>query len=334
MAVTRKEVAERAGVSVAVVSYVLNNKSFVKEETRRKVIEAMEELGYQPNLMARSLKTKKTNQLAILTNYFGDPFESGVLLHLESAARRHGYTMFFQPYIEEQEEQLKSQFMGRIDGLILLGQSLKKSTVDHFRNNHIPMLSVTTPIEGHDDVPVIDMDWEQAYAELIRHLKAQGHRHIAYMSNGNGRHHHEHRLHSFVRAMKSEKCHVEPDFLFAGGEGRLEATHLLMRQRLAELSPDLPFTAIVCANDLMATGVLAACREVGTDVPGRLAIAGSEDILMSSHTYPPLTTIQYPRRRLGNAAVPMLLKQMEGENVGNLTLQARLEIRCSTLAMY
>lgn len=177
--VTRKDVAEKAGVSVAVVSYVLNNKPFVKEETRRRVLAAMEELGYQPNLVARSLKTKKSNQLAVLTNYFGDPFESGVLLHIEAAARMKGYTVFFQPYITEQEDQLKSQFMGRIDGLILLGQSLKPTTVEYFRRINIPLLSVMSPVHGNTDVPVIDLDWEQEYVRLLKHLKDHGHRHIA-----------------------------------------------------------------------------------------------------------------------------------------------------------
>lgn len=328
--VTRKEVAERAGVSVAVVSYVLNNKAFVKDETRRKVIEAMEELGYQPNLLARSLKTKKTHQLAVLINYLGDPYESGVLLHIEAAARQKRYTVFFQPYIEEQEEQLKSQFMGRIDGLILLGQSLKESTVEHFRRMNIPLLTVTSPVDGNSEVPMIDLDWEQEYVQLIRHLKDQGHRHIAYMSNGNVRHHHEHRFQAFQRAMKSEQCPFEPNFLFSGG-GRLERTHYLMINRLRDLLPSIPFTAIVCANDLMAAGVLAACRDLGIDVPGQLAVAGSEDILMSSHTNPPLTTIHYPREKLNELAIQMLLEQMNGKTVGSLTMEASLKVRESTL---
>lgn len=331
--ITRKEVAERAGVSVAVVSYVLNNKSFVKDETRRKVIAAMEELGYQPNLVARSLKTKKSNQLAVLINYFGDPFESGVLLHIEAAARQKGYTVFFQPYIEEQEEQLKSQFMGRIDGLILLGQSLKESTVAHFRRINIPLLTVTSPVDRNAEVPMIDVDWEQEYIQLIRHLKDQGHRHIAYISNGDVRHHHEYRFQAFLRAMKSENCSFEPNLLFSGG-GRLERTYHLMMKKLPELLPVIPFTAIVCANDLMAAGVLASCRDLGIDVPGQLAVAGSEDILMSSHTNPPLTTIHYPRESLYEHAMQILLEQMNGEIVGSLTLEASLKVRESTLTVY
>lgn len=327
--VTRKEVAEKAGVSVAVVSYVLNNKSFVKDETRRKVLEVMEALGYQPNLLARSLKTKKTQQLAVLTNYFGDPFESGVLLHVESAARQKGYTVFFQPFIEEQEEQLKSQFMGRIDGLILLGQSLKPSTVAHFRRMNIPMLTITTPISGNVEVPVIDLDWEQEFVRLIKHLKERGHRHIAYMTNGNANHHHEHRFQAFLRAMESEQCLFEPNLLFQGG-GRLEQTHQLMMNRLPKLLPDLPFTAMVCGNDLMAAGVLASCRDLGIDVPGQLAVVGSEDILMSSHTNPPLTTIHYPRGKLNDLSVQILLQLMDGQSADSITLEGSLKIRRST----
>ena len=93
--VTRDHVALRAGVSVAVVSYVLNNKNIVKEETRQKVLLAVKELGYQPNLAARSLKTKKSQQIAVLVNNLGNPFEAEVLLCLESTAREAGYSVFF-----------------------------------------------------------------------------------------------------------------------------------------------------------------------------------------------------------------------------------------------
>lgn len=329
MAITRKEVAEKAGVSVAVVSYVLNNKQFVKEETRRKVLSAIEELGYQPNLMARSLKTKKSHQLAVLVNDLGNPFESGILLHIESAARQKGYTVFFQPYIEDQEEQLKSQFMGRIDGLLLLGQSLKKTTLTHLHNMGIPVLSITTPVVGHLDIPAIDLDWELEYARLVKHLKECGHQRIAYMANGNVRHHHEHRFQAFLRAVTREKCSFEEQFLL-NGRGKLEQAYPVMKAVLSKQMHDLPFTAIVCANDLMAAGVIAACRDTGVDVPGTLAVAGCEDILMSSHTSPMLTTIHYPREHLNVPAIDMLLKLMNGDNVGNMTMEADLIVRAST----
>lgn len=328
--VTRKEVAEKAGVSVAVVSYVMNDRKLVKEVTRRKVLAAMEELGYQPNLAARSLKTKKSQQLAVLVNDLGNPFESGILLRIEKEARLHGYTVFFQPYLKDSEEQLKSQFMGMVDGILLLGQSLKETTMEHFRKMNIPILSITTPVSRSLQVPVIDLDWSREFVRIIRHLKEEGHRSIAFMSSGNIQHHYEHRFHAFRQAMKGEQCHFESDFLL-NGEGRLEQTHRTMKEKLSQWLPALPFTAIVCANDLMAAGVLAACHDMGVEVPDRLAIVGCEDILMSSHTYPKLTALHYPREQLGIAAVGMLLKLMRGEPVDDLMLEASLLERGSTL---
>jgi DNA-binding LacI/PurR family transcriptional regulator len=279
--------------------------------------------------MARSLKTKKSHQLAVLVNDLGNPFESGILLHIESAARQKGYTVFFQPYIEDQEEQLKSQFKGRIDGLLSLGQSLKKTTLTHFNNMGIPVLSITTPVVGHPEVPAIDLDWELEYARLIRHLKECGHQRIAFMANGNVRHHHEHRFQAFLHAMKWEQCSFEEHFLMFG-RGKLEQAYPATKEVLSKLLPDLPFTAIVCANDLMAAGVIAACRDMDVEVPATLAVAGCEDILMSSHTSPMLTTIHYPREHLNVPAIDMLLKLMNGEIVGNVTMEADLIVRAST----
>lgn len=328
--VTRKEVAKKAGVSVAVVSYVLNNKKLVKEETRRKVLAAMEEMGYQPNLMARGLKTKKSQQLAVLVNDLGNPFESGILLRIEAAARLNGYTVFFQTYLEELEEELKSQFMGRVDGILLLGQSLKETTLEHFRKMGIPVLSITTPVSPSMQVPVIDLDWSREYARIIRHLKECGHSRIAFMANGNVRHHYEYRFQAFLQAMKDEQCIFEPEFLMNGG-GKLEQAQRSLKEKISKLFPDLPVTAIVCANDLMAAGVLAACRDTGVEVPNQLAIVGCEDILMSSHTHPQLTALHYPREQLGMAAVKMLLQLMKDEPVGNLTLEAALMERGTTV---
>jgi DNA-binding LacI/PurR family transcriptional regulator len=230
---TRQEVADRAGVSVAVVSYVLNNRKIVKEQTRQKVLEAVLALNYKPNLLARSLKTKKSKQIAVLVQFLGNPFEAGILLRIETVAKANGYFVFFQTYEEEQEERLKELFMGRVDGIILLGQALMKR---------------------------------------------------------------------------------------------------LLEPTLEQVKSALPFRALVCANDLMAAGSLAACRELGVDVPGQLAIAGCEDILMSSQTNPPLTVIRFPRPEAAEAATLALFGIMDNQTLPepDLRLQGELMIREST----
>lgn len=321
---TRKEVADRAGVSVAAVSYVLNNKNNVREETKQRVLEAVRELGYRPNLMARSLKTKKSQQLAVLVNQLGNPFEAELLLQLEEAARKAGYFVFFQTYRQELEEELKTLFMGRVDGVILMGQSLMDTTVSHFRNLNIPMLSVTKPVWERKELPYIDVQWAAEMRKAIKHL--QSHSNIGFMSNGNLAHHHTQRFQGFLQALQFENKLFRQENILYGGSS-FDSAYQVMRDRI---SAGLSFSALLCANDLMAVGVLAACKNAGVRVPEELAVAGCENILMTAQTFPSLTTIHFPREQIAEHAVAMLLQLMSGSKVTPRYVEGELIVRNST----
>ncbi|NHN30658.1 LacI family DNA-binding transcriptional regulator [Paenibacillus agricola] len=308
--VTRQDVADRAGVSVAVVSYVLNNRKIVKEQTRQKVLDAVRELKYKPNLLARSLKTKKSKQIAVLVQYLGNPFEAGLLLRIESVAKTSGYFVFFQTYEEEQEEQLQELFMGRVDGILLLGQSMKRATLDYFTEMDIPVVSIMEPGELLEQQSFVDIDWMAAMRQLINHLREQGHKRIAFMGGGNLRHYNECRFRAFLAAIASEGLVFHAEDRLDGG-GRFENAQECVQRLLANGAGKLPFGALVCANDLMAAGSLAACRELGVPVPEQLAIAGCENILMSSQTNPPLTVIHFPRPEAAELATRSLLAIMD-----------------------
>ncbi|CAG7637579.1 Catabolite control protein A [Paenibacillus solanacearum] len=308
--VTRDDVARHAGVSVAVVSYVVNNKNNVREETRRKVLQAIEELGYNPNMAARSLKTKKTNQIGVLFNNLGNSFETGISLGLEQRARQHDQSLIFQTYVPSEEHKLKAIFTGRTDGLILMGQSLKPETIEHFSKFGIPLLSVMKPVHEHAYMGSIDIPWFAAMCELVEHLKSLGHRQIGFMANTVHDHYHHARFLLFRQAMEAAGLEFQQQSLLQSG-GTLESAYERMSRRI-QASPELPFTAIVCAGDLMAIGVLSACKDCGLSVPADLSIAGCEDILMTSHTTPTLTTIHYPRKEIGYKAVDAIMAQING----------------------
>ncbi|MBD2864399.1 LacI family DNA-binding transcriptional regulator [Paenibacillus oceani] len=328
--VTRDEVAKHAGVSVAVVSYVINNKPVVKEATRQKVLQAIRELGYSPNLTARSLKTRRTNQIGVLFNHIGNPFETGIALGLEHRARKDGQSLIFQTYDPLEEDHLKTLFSGRVDAIILLGQSLKTDTVDHFAKIGVPLFSVMTPDQPNDIVPCADINWYEAYRAMIEHLIRFGHTRIGFMGALNRESYLNVRFRHFRRALLAQGLEFRDEWLVHGSFGSLEMAYKQMSERLSG-GTDLPFTAIVCANDLMAIGVLSACRDNGVSVPGQLSIASSENILMSSHTSPPLTTVHYPRPEIGVATIEEVMNHLNtGAPLSSRTLKHEIYERSST----
>lgn len=325
---SRKDVAERAGVSAAAVSYVLNNKAGVSESTRRKVWAAIEELGYAPSHAARSLKTRKTYNLTVLVNYLGDPFEAGLLNHLEEKAREKGYFIHFQTYYPGIEKDLRRSVPGRIDGLLLLGQVLQPETWSMLEEEGIPVVSVTRAGEIRQDTAWVDVDWEDGMEKLISHLAEQGHRRIALMANGSPNHPHAYRLDAFFEGMRKQGLPMgAEDILY--GKGRLEQAREAMAAyiqagRLGNHS------AFIAVSDLMAAGVLAACREAGVAVPGQVSIAGCENILMSYQTTPAVTVLNVYRLELASRAVDLMIKLLNGETASNSVLQAPLLIRASS----
>lgn len=331
---TRQEVADRAGVSVAVVSYVLNNRKVVKEETRRKVQEAIQELGYRPNLMARSLKTKKSQQIAVLVHYIGNPFEAGLLLSIEATAKLHGYFVFVLTYEPDREEELRSLLMGRVDGVLLLGQSLSRETLEYFSSLEVPIVSAMQPADwdGSESeyIPYVDIEWLPAMRSLVSHLRQQGHERITFMTAGGQNLHYAVRYQAFCEAMRLEGLEYS-EFGVLDGSGRFEQAQAVLGGWLGGEGESIAdFTAIVCANDLMAAGCLAACREQGVRVPQDIAVAGCENILMSSQLSPPLTVIHHPRQRAGESAMNMLLDRMNGTKTESIRLSGSLIVRAST----
>jgi len=332
--VTRQEVADRAGVSVAVVSYVLNGRSIVKEATKRRVLEAIRELGYRPNQTARSLKTKKTQQIAVLIHYLGNPFEAGLLLHIEATAKAYGYFVFVQTYDPNHEEELRGLFMGRVDGVLLLGPCFSQETFEYFNSLKIPIVSVMQPStwEGRNSVPYVDIEWLPVMRNLIVHLRQQGHERMAFMSAEGTYLHYAVRFQAFCEGMRLEGVDTDAAISrYLDGSGRFEQAQIVLGRLLdgeEGVRPD--FTAIVCANDLMAAGCLAACHERGIRVPHGLAITGCENILMSSQLSPPLTVIDYPRQLAGIAAMNMLLDRINGIHTDSMLLSGNLIVRGST----
>ncbi|HHW08442.1 MAG TPA: LacI family transcriptional regulator [Firmicutes bacterium] len=328
---TMRDVAKKAGVSIATVSAVVNNNKPVSTPLRRRVLTAIEELGYRPNLMARALQTRKSGNLAFLVTSIANPFFTSVLQAVENAAIKKGYCVFVgntegdQSKVAFYKERIPA--MG-VDGLlVVLSWDIAASDlIQTFLRQKIPVVGVA----GSRVTPAIDCFVsadEAAGEQAARYLIGLGHRHIAFVGAKDSE---TTRLrYGGVRKALAELGMEEDPRLLVLADGYSERDAYEAVGTL--IGRNVSFTAIVAFNDVMAHGVLNALIDQGLSVPERVSVVGFDDTV-SQYTRPKLTTIACPSRELGEKGLEKLLARLEGDDSPPQIyhLPTRLIVRQST----
>jgi len=328
MAITMKDVAARAGVSIKTVSRVVNNQGEVSDKTRQRVQRAIEELGYKPNIVARSLITGKTNTIALLVAEIETPFLLRVQRGIEPVARKHNYNviLFSVSDTEDEVKGLEVMRQQRVDGVILNSISLQQdnSHILDFCRMGIPLVAVNR--YGLDDsVCQIIWDDETASTEAVLHLVRLGHRRIAHIGGPLDRHSSHCRLRGYKRGLEQTGLVCQDRFIIHGDYRYPSGYNATLS--LLEMEP--PPTAIFVANDVMAVACLAAVQRSGRRVPDDVAIIGVGDEIFSRYTTPTLTTISLPTAEAGRRAAELLLAQINDESLPEtkVILPASLSVR-------
>jgi LacI family transcriptional regulator len=312
MSATIKEVAREAGVSVATVSRVFNEKGPVREETRLRIQEVAQRLGYAPHAMARSLITKKTGTLGVLLPDLYGEFFSEVIRGADLAARRDGYHILVSSSHSDRSEveAVLRALRGRIDGLIVMSPEADARALEANLPGGLPVVLLNCKVEG-TAFDSINIDNYGGALAMIRHLAALGHRRIAHVKGASGNNDALERLLGYRDAMRAlgdgatGELEIAGDFSEASGH-RAGGEILQMEPRP---------TAVFTANDAMAVGLLSALQEAGLRVPDDVAVAGFDDIPVARFLSPPLTTVRLDIADLGALAVERLLQVMtDGES--------------------
>ncbi len=326
-AVTLREVAEAAGVSIATASRACSKPELVTPETRELVAAAIERLGYRPNVIAQDLKRAATGVILVvvpsLSPYFLDIFRG-----VEAAAAELGYTALVGHSDRRGDREVA--FVDRVrsrraDGIILA------TSVDsgglHIARQPLPPIVVALDECGAGYLPSVSVDHEAAAFAATSHLLALGHRRIAHIAGAAGSSMSEHRLQGFRRALADAATPLDPELLFQG-DFTVEAGERAMERFL--MIPRRP-TAVFAANDEMALGVLRACRRAGLKAPRDLSVVGFDDQRIAALTEPSLTTVGVPTMALGRQAMLQLGRILAGEAVPQkLVLPTKLTLRAST----
>lgn len=330
--VTIADVAREAGVSMQTVSRVINEKGEVSAETRQRILEAIERLGYRPNSIARGLAMNKTLAMGLIVPDIANPFFPEIVQGAEEVALEHGYTIVLGNTNESPEREmnvLHTFESRRVDGLILCSSRLSEEELLPLLGKHNEVVLINRRVTL-DNVSMVRVDYVQGTQLAVGHLLDQGRQQIGFLAGPATSHSHLMRLQAFRQTMQEygRPCNDSSVFLCPP---TTEGGYLAARAVLPE-RPDLD--GLLCFNDLVAIGVLQACAELGIAVPRQLAVAGYDDIQAAHLVTPALTTVSISKRSLGAKAAELLLKRLAGDQQGiDLVLPSHLVVRASTRSL-
>jgi LacI family transcriptional regulator len=310
-----KEVALKAGVSIATVSRVINDKGPVAGETRRRILEAIEQLRYVPHGAARSLITNQTDTIGVLLPDLYGEFFSEVIRGIDLAARRNGFHVLVSGFHSDRAEieAVLRALRGRVDGLIVLSPDVDAQSLRRNLPETLPVVLLNTRVDGSLDgaaFDAINVDNHGGAFAMVRHLAGLGHRRIALIRGPEENADARERLRGYRDALRAEGIEPSPE-LEIPGDFSEESGYRAGRCLLAlEPRPE----AVFAANDSMAIGCLFALREAGVEVPGDIALAGFDDIPIARYLTPPLSSVHVPITELGTRAMERLLHAVESKN--------------------
>ncbi len=310
--ITIKDIAKEAGVSYATVSRALNQRSDVNEKTRRRILELAEKMGYQPNMIARSLVNRKTNIIALIVPDVSNPYFADISRAVSEAAQLDGYTTMvcntgWDP--KKEQEMLHLMEEQRVAGVIIKPTAFYKPGT--FESIRIPLVVLWHPTD--DKCSYIEINHRKGAALATEHLIFRGFRRIAYLGGQGTSPANQIRQMSWQECLEKHNLPVFPEYITQGGfdfRSGYERIEALARKGSM---PD----AVFCGNDYIALGVLEYAREHHLDCPEKFGIVGYDDIYFASLPMIRLTTVRQPRDLLGRKAVELLNAGIAAQEEGS-----------------
>jgi DNA-binding LacI/PurR family transcriptional regulator len=300
-----EEVARRAKVSTATVSRVLNNAELVKNSTRARVMKAVEELKYHPNLHARTLAGGKSRTIGIIVSNLENPFFFDIYKAIEADAHARGYevVMANTDYRPEQLATSVRVMIGRrVSGLAAVVSEMESELVAELKDSRIPVVlyDVAAP---PPHITNIRLNYKTGVDRVVDYLYSLGHRKLGFIGH-----------HATLAPLNERMCavlqavsrHSDIEVHTAADSDTLEGGRLAARSLLAG---QYGTTAMICVNDIMAVGALRELRETGQRVPRDVSVTGFDNVKLSEFCYPALTTVHIPRERIGHLICDSLIPE-------------------------
>lgn len=315
MKYTIKDVADRAGVSIATVSRVINGATIVSEKSRRRVLAAIEELDFKPSQIARNLVMQTTNSIGVIVPALSNQFTGGILNGIEEKSSSCGYDIMVcgTGGDTEKERRYLELFQERqVAGIIFMGWQLKPETVQVINQLSTQVIMMNRNASGLT-VPTVSIDNFRAAYQMTNYLISKGHRRIAFFRNSVdidacG----VEQYSGFERALAEAGMEIDRS-LVKYGEFSEERSYKLMMELIE--TGNLP-TAVFATSDVMAIGVINGLKDRGYRVPEDVSVVGFNDVEMASSYRPALTVIHQPLRAMGVEAVKMIIDSRNKKEAG------------------
>lgn len=311
MAVKIKDVAEKAGVSVTSVSRVLNGGKYVREEVRQRILKAVNDLGYSPSFIARSLVLQRTNLIGIIVPDLTSSFHSTILSSIEEVASNKGYNILVSNIIEDLAKEVRYLDIFRqmrVSGLIIMHEKINDAVVRQMRKMEAPIVFCSVRPAFHHAFTSINIDDRRASEDATGYLLGLGHRQIAFIGGDlrdvtSG----QSRYRGYRDAMEGNGLAVE-ERLVRFGDYKVVSGYAAMEELLAAR----PFpSAVFAVSDDMAAGAMNCIRDHGLKVPDDISVMGFDGSYLTELVRPRLTSMEQPIREIGALSIETLIRKIE-----------------------
>lgn len=331
MPLTLEDIAQMSGFSRSTVSRVINGDPNVSEKTRRKVLDLIQHIGFQPNLAARGLAVGRTRVIGLvipsgLSAIFSDPYFPLVIQGVASACNVHEYSVMLWLAEPEYERKTMSQVLynGLIDGVVVASMLMDDPLIDRLAESQRPFITIGRSPEN-DRISFIDVDNRAGAYQGVSYILHTGRRRVAVINGPHNMIAGRDRFQGYQDALRERGLYLQPE-LIAEGEFSDISGYLAMK-RLLPHHPD----AVFVASDAMAFAAMRVIQEAGLCIPDDIAVVGFDDIPAAAISNPPLTTVRQPIQRTGSVAAEMLIERIEHPETQScrIILPTELVIRSS-----
>jgi LacI family transcriptional regulator len=330
MKVTIYDIAKEAGVSATTVSKVINNKGRISEKTRKRIMAIIEELHYQPNVLASAMKGKSTYTIALLIPDAANPIYAQYLKHIEEYGQELGFSVVMCSTGSDPEKEAKHITLlnqKRVDGFIIASVFKNEPALKQLIEEEIPIVLISLQ---RPELPVGSVAGDDYLGGYIatEHLLSLGHRRIGIIAE-NATISGMERIKGYQKALENAGIEVDESLIIGINEPTIDCAEIFAKELLS--SGQRP-TAIFGCNDMLAIGAMLAAKGLGMVIPDEISIIGFDNTVMCKIVEPPLSSVAIPVHEMGRQAMELLIQQIEKKDnmKQRITLLPELVIRQST----